>query len=107
MRATASLKISMIFAFLENNMPWRSGCSDVLYHNPAIRLNPVEIPALPAPRNNLVTVSLAKLEVAAWQARTIDQIYYPPGTPKLELSAVDPTDEEFTREQTCMPREEI
>lgn len=59
--------------FPQNQMPARSGCSDVRYQSEVMRVNPGDRLASVHPRKNRVTMIVAKLVVAAWQARTIAQ----------------------------------
>lgn len=56
--------------FPQNQIPWRSGCSDVLYQSEVIKVNPGERLASVHPRKKRATISPAKFVVAAWQART-------------------------------------
>jgi hypothetical protein len=57
--------------FPQNQIPCRSGCSDVRYHSEVIRLKPLETLASVHPRKKRATMSPAKFVAAAWQARTI------------------------------------
>ena len=58
--------------FPQNQIPWRSGCSDVLYQSDVIRVKPGERLASVHPRKNRTTIKPAKFVVAAWHARTMD-----------------------------------
>ena len=60
--------------FPQNQIPWRSGCSDVLYQREVIKVNPGERLASVHPRKKRATISPAKFVVAAWQARTTAHI---------------------------------
>jgi hypothetical protein len=57
--------------FPQNQIPWRSGCSEVLYHREVIKVNPGDRLASVHPRKKRATIKPVKFVVAAWQARII------------------------------------
>jgi hypothetical protein len=57
--------------FPQNQIPARSGCSDVRYQRDVIKVNPGDKLASVHPRKNRTIINVVKLVVAAWHANTI------------------------------------
>jgi hypothetical protein len=60
--------------FPQNQIPCRNGCSDDRYQSEVIRLKPGEMLASVTPKKNRVIMIPVKFVVAAWHARTTDQM---------------------------------
>jgi hypothetical protein len=58
----------------QNQIPCLSGCSEDRYQSEVIRLNPGEMLASVTPKKNRVIMIPVKFVVAAWHARTTDQM---------------------------------
>lgn len=57
--------------FPQNQIPARSGCSDVRYQSDVIRVKPGDKLASVHPKKKRATINVVKFVVAAWHANTI------------------------------------